>query len=186
MAYFPIFIDLKEKNILVIGAGKVAYRKIEKLLPFEANIYVITKEIKDKRIENLKNQIHLEIREFKLEDLKGKDIVINATNDLELQKKVYEECLKLKIPVNSVDNPKYCSFIFPSYIKEGDLIIGISTSGKAPILSKEIKNLIKDCLPKNMDRFLEKLSTLRKNLKNEKNKNEILENIIKRFFDRNK
>ena len=182
MAYFPIFVDLKDKNILIIGGGAVAYRKIEKLLPFEANIFVIAKEIKDERIENLKGKISIEIREFRFEDLEKKDIVINATDDIEFQKKVFERCLELKIPVNSVDTPEYCSFIFPAYIKEGDVVIGISTSGKAPILSKELKKILKRCLPQNLASILENLAKKRAFLKSNENKNEILKKYLKNLI----
>ncbi len=181
MAYFPLFIDLKGKKVLIIGAGKVAYRKIEKLMPFGAEIYVVAKEVKDKRILEIKNNINLELREFKLDDLENKDIVINATDDIELQKLVYEKCIELKIPINSVDSPKYCSFIFPAYIKEDEIVIGISTSGKAPILSKWLKDLIKDCLPKNLNLIFKEVSEKRRLLKNKKNRLEILKNILKKL-----
>jgi len=184
MAYFPLFINLKNKNVLIIGGGSVAYRKIKKILPFEANIHVIAKEIKEKEIFNLKNKIYIEIREFRLEDLENKDIVINATNDINLQKLVYEECIKRKIPVNSVDSPDYCSFLFPAYIKEKDVIIGISTSGKAPILSRKLKTILKNCLPKNISDIVDKVFLLRKKYKGKEEKNRILRKFIDEHLEK--
>lgn len=164
MAYFPIFVNLENKEVLIVGAGEVALRKIEKLIPFNPNITVIAKEIKKEEIRELaeKNKIKLIERYFLFTDLDRKDLVIVAVDDLELQREIYNYCYRRKIPINSVDSPDYCSFIFPAYIKKGDIVIGISTSGKAPALSSALKNIIEEALPENIEEIKEILEEIRK------------------------
>lgn len=176
MAYFPVFISLEDKNVLIVGAGKVAERKIEKLLPFNPNITVVAKDIKSDFIKKLskKNKVKLISRAFLFTDLDCKDLVIVAVDDINLQREIYNYCYRRKIPVNSVDSPQYCTFLFPAYIKEKDIVIGISTSGYAPALAKKLKEKIKECLPENLGEVFEKLKNIRKN----KNKGEERQNLI--------
>ncbi|MGB9763616.1 MAG: precorrin-2 dehydrogenase/sirohydrochlorin ferrochelatase family protein [Minisyncoccia bacterium] len=164
MAYFPIFVDLKDKEIIVIGAGEVAYRKIETLLPFGPKITVIAKNA-IKEIENLfeLNKLNLKIKAFDETDIKDNVfLIIVAINDLVLQEKIAMICKNRKILVNTVDSPKYCSFIFGSIIHKKDLVIGINTSSKAPAVSKALKKHILSCLPDNIEKLIETVSSLRK------------------------
>ncbi len=164
MAYFPLFVDIKNRNILVVGGGKVALRKIEKLLPFNPKITVIAKKVKEDKIRQLAltGKINLYERQFSQEDLENQDVVIVAVDDLNLQREIYNLCIKSNIPVNSVDSIQYCSFIFPAYVKKGDIVIGISTSGKAPALSAALKDIIEDALPENIEQIKEVLEEIRK------------------------
>jgi len=184
MAYFPLFIDLKDKKVLVIGGGKVAERKVKVLLQFEPKISVVAKDVKSEEIKKLADSgfIKLYERPFSLADIDFKDLVIVAVDDLNLQKKVYEECVKRRIPVNSVDSVDYCSFIFPSIIKEDEIVIGISTSGKAPALSRRLRKLIKDCLPKDIKSILKEVISLRESLPKGRERQKILVNFLKKRF----
>lgn len=176
MAYFPIFISLEDKNVLIVGAGKVAERKVEKLLPFNPNITVVAKDIKSSSIKKLakEKKINLINRGFLFTDLDNKELVIVAVDNIDLQREIYNYCFRRKIPVNSVDNPKYCTFLFPAYVKEKEIVIGISTSGYAPALAKKLKEKIKQCLPENLEEVFEKLKNIRKN----KDKGEERQNLI--------
>ena len=181
MAYFPLFVDLEDKNILVVGGGKVAERKISILLQFSRNITVVAKKIKSEKIKrfSIDRKINLKERLFQLSDLDNTDLVIVAVDDISLQKKIYDECMKRKIPVNSVDSIDYCSFIFPAIIKEEDLVIGISSSGKAPALAGRLKDIIKDCLPKNLKLVLKEVAKLRESLPKGLERQKILKDYIK-------
>lgn len=181
MAYFPLFINLKDKNVLVIGGGQVAERKVKILLQFSPNITVIAKEIKSEKLREFykDKKINLIERTFEFYDLENKDLVIVAVDNIDLQEKIYKECIKRKIPINSVDSIDFCSFIFPAVIKEKDLVIGISTSGKAPALTGKLKEIIKDCFPKNLKLVLNEVAKIREKLPKGKKRQDIIKDFIK-------
>jgi precorrin-2 dehydrogenase/sirohydrochlorin ferrochelatase len=135
--YYPAFLNLKGKEAVVIGGGKVAERKILALLMAGANITVISPEI-TKRIEKekLKGSIKHIPRLYKKGDTKKAFLVIAATSSQDINKKVSAEAPCL---VNVVDSPSLCNFIVPSVIQRGPLTIAISTSGISPALSKSIR-----------------------------------------------
>ena len=115
MGYFPFFVDVENQNCLVVGGGVVALRKIEKLLPFNPNITVVSPKI-HKEILSIEN-INIINRKFDFNDLKEKSFVITATDDKVLNKEIYNSCKENNIPVNTVDDKDNCSFIFPALAK---------------------------------------------------------------------
>ncbi len=180
MALFPMFVDIKDKNVLIVGAGEVALRKIEKLIPFEPNITVVAKEIVRDEIKDLaeKHNIHLIERAFLFTDIDGKEIVIVAVDNIDLQREIYNYCVRRKIPVNSVDSPDYCTFIFPAYVKRGDIVIGITTSGKAPGLSGKLRKLIESYLPEDLENILDELIKIRETLPKGEERQELIKKLV--------
>lgn len=144
MGYFPFFMDIKEKMVVVIGGGTVALRKIEKLLPFETSIRVIAPEICEK-ISQISNVEKLQ-RCFRDSDIDGAFAVIGASDDTALNAHIAMLCRERNIPVNIVDDPEKCTFYFPSLVKENDITIGISTSGTSPLFAKFLRKQIEDML----------------------------------------
>jgi precorrin-2 dehydrogenase/sirohydrochlorin ferrochelatase len=183
MALFPLFINLENKKVLIVGGGEVALRKIEKLLPFKPDMKVISKEFL-KETENLlkREKIPFEKREFLFEDLEGIDIVIVAVDDLKLQEEIFKFTRDKNILVNAVDSPDYCDFIFPSYVKRGEIVIGITTSGKAPGLSAKIRQLIEKSLPENIEEILKEVSSIRASLPKGKERQRKIIEIIEKLF----
>lgn len=175
MPYFPVFLDLKGKEVVVVGGGLVAERKIKKLLPFEPNIRVIapmvTKEIKELKKEG---KIDLVLRKVKLSDIRRAFLVIAAVDDIRLQKRLYDYCKKRGILYNAVDSIEYCSFIFPALVVKGNVVIGISTSGKVPALSRAIREYLEKVLPKDIERIELKLEKIREGLPRGKQRQKIL------------
>ena len=165
MPLFPAFIDLSDKEVLVVGGGRVAKRKIDKILEFTKNVTVVApRVVKDVRELAKKGIIKLRKRKFLTSDLKGKALVIVAVDDLKLQERVFELCNKKGILCNSVDSPKLCNFIFPSLIVRGDVVVGISTSGKAPALSGRLRELIESCMPEDIEETLKYLEYIRSSM----------------------
>lgn len=164
MGYFPFFVDVENQNCLVVGGGVVALRKIEKLLPFNPNITVVSPKV-HKEILSIEN-IDIIKRKFDFNDLKEKSFVITATDDKVLNKEIYNSCEENNIPVNTVDDKDNCSFIFPALAKNKGVTVAISTSGKSPIyakyLRKKIENLIQDS-----ESIVDNLSKYREKIKNE-------------------
>ena len=164
MGYFPFFVDVENQNCLVVGGGVVALRKIEKLLPFNPNITVVSPKV-HKEILSIEN-INIIKRKFDFNDLKEKSFVITATDDKVLNKEIYNSCEENNIPVNTVDDKDNCSFIFPALAKNKGVTVVISTSGKSPLyakyLRKKIENLIQDS-----ESIVDNLSKYREKIKNE-------------------
>lgn len=160
--YFPMFINLKDKECVFIGGGNVASRKIETLIGFGSKIKVISPK-SCQRIEELamKNNLELVIREYKDGDTIGAYMVFAATGDRNLNHRVYEEAIRGNIPVNVADCPKECTFLFPSIVKRDELVVGISTSGIYPALSKIVRQKIEGILPESLNNSMEILKHFR-------------------------
>lgn len=159
MSVFPLFMDLRGKKCVVVGGGNVATRKIEALLDFDADIHVISPE-STAEINELYYEGRIKVFEKKYEekDLENAFLVIAATSDSSVNEIVYVDAVGRNVPVNVVDCPQKCTFIFPSIVKRGDLVIGISTSGGYPALSKCIREKVEMVIP---ETYAELLMTLK-------------------------
>lgn len=164
MGYFPFFVDVENQNCLVVGGGVVALRKIEKLLPFNPNITVISPKV-HKEILSIKN-INIIKRKFDFNDLKEKSFVITATDDKVLNKEIYNSCEENNIPVNTVDDKDNCSFIFPALARNNGVTVAISTSGKSPLYAKYLRKKI-ESLIQDSESIVDNLSKYREKIKNE-------------------
>ena len=140
MSYYPVLLELESKNVLVVGGGKVAQRKVETLLEYGALLSIVSKELTD-NLEVLVEvqKVHLLGDEFNDKHLDNIFLVVAATNDKQLNHRVSESAKKRGLLINAVDQPPDCNFIVPSIIKKGDLLISISTSGKSPALAKRLR-----------------------------------------------
>ena len=148
--FFPVSIDLNDKNILVIGAGKISLRKIETLLKYNCNITVITKEVleekfleleKDNKIKILKNQ------EFKEKFLQDIFLVVVATDNEVLNKNISQLCMNKNILVNNITSKNDMNVRFASIYEKDDIQIAISANGN-PKKAVEIKNKVKEIFEK--------------------------------------
>jgi len=146
--YLPIFVDLKSKNVLVIGAGEVAFHKIMLLLQAKAIVNIISKEIcLEIKILLDQKKINWISKEFKNIYLNKVFLVIVATNDKDFNKKIFQLCNDRSLLVNVVDDKKKCSFIFPSIVNRSPIVISISSSGTAPVLIRLLREKIESILP---------------------------------------
>ena len=183
MAYFPLFLNLEGKKILIIGGGKIAGDKLDHLLDFTTDITIIsplvsiyiTKMIKEHSLTYIE-------REYKAGDIDGFDIVIGATDDKELQEAISRECKSKDILCNIVDRKELCDFIFPSYIKKGDLTIAISTSGASPAVAKHLRMFLESILPSDIEEFLKDMKNYRKEMPQGELRMAFLEAKAKEFF----
>lgn len=137
MAFFPFFIDISGRNILIVGGGKVALRKAEKLLPFGADIAAVSPAFCEGFVAL--DGVFLCCRKFADSDIDGAFAVIAATDDRALNSHIYELCTRRNILVNTVDDPENCGFYFPALVQSGNVTCGISTGGASPIFARYIK-----------------------------------------------
>ncbi|MBR7161353.1 MAG: bifunctional precorrin-2 dehydrogenase/sirohydrochlorin ferrochelatase [Clostridia bacterium] len=180
MTHFPLFLDIKDKEILIFGGGELALQRVTKLLPFFACLRVISEHIckELRQTENGKTVI-LEERAFSESDLDRHPPFAVIAEDEEKTARIYEACRKRHIPANAVDQPKYCDIIFPSVVSTEHLCIGISSGGISPTATVEFKERIERMIPESMDDILEWMSELRNyvnaNLPKEKRKRALRE-----------
>lgn len=137
MAYFPMFVNLMDQECLVCGGGKVALRKVEVLLDFGARVTVVAPEICEE-IQDIA-QIKLLWRYPEESDLDGIALLIAATSDKEANHHLAQMAKAKGIPVNAVDQTEDCTFIFPSYIKEQNLVAAFSSGGNSPVMTQYLK-----------------------------------------------
>lgn len=184
MALFPMFVNLENQNIVVIGAGVVALRKIEQLIKFSPKLTVIAPTIHEeiKRLSQT-HAITLLQREYVIEDCEERFLVIGALDDLGEQEKIYNACMHTKTPVNCVDSPALCSFIFPALIVQGDLCVGINTSGKAPAVSSALRQFLTKLIPEDVPDLIERVHTIRQNESVGKERQDKIITICRNFFN---
>ncbi|AFK86659.1 MULTISPECIES: precorrin-2 dehydrogenase/sirohydrochlorin ferrochelatase family protein [Thermoanaerobacterium] len=166
MAYYPIMLNILDKKCLVIGGGKVAYRKILPLLEFGATVTALSSYFTDEILELPKNhKVNLIRRSYQKNDVDNYFLVVVATNDRIINKEISNECKKKNILVNVVDDKELSTFIVPSVMKKGDLTISVSTNGKSPLLAKRIKEMLGNMFEDDVENLIAELSNLRDKLK---------------------
>lgn len=169
MAYFPIYVNLEQKRILIVGGGRVALRKVKVLLEYGPKILVVAPEIEEelcrmeesgrenaasrKETDHIRENIaspgrlKLERRKFQKEDLKTADMIIVATDSSAENSRIYKLCKQERKLVNVVDVPAECDFIFSAIVKKRDLVVSVSTGGKSPLFAAKLKKELESRIP---------------------------------------
>ncbi len=164
MKYYPIFLDIKNKNCLVAGGGNVGVRKAVTLEKCGANVTVISSRFSSK-IDNLKTtSIIFKTKEYEKKDVKGMFFVFAATDNAGLNQEIKDDAAKLDILCNIADSPDESDFILPSIVNRGDLILAISTSGSSPAMAKKIRQELEDSFGPEYALFLTLMGNIRKEL----------------------
>ena len=149
MKYFPFYIDLKKKSVLLIGGGEVAERKLDLLIKAKANVTLISPETTPYILDIAeKNNIKIINEEYSSQHLDKKySFVIAATNNEKLNKSIALDANKNNILVNVVDRPEICDFIFPSILERGDITVSVSTGGASPVLARMLRTKLETMIP---------------------------------------
>ncbi len=165
MPYYPIFLDLNHQNVVVVGGGEVAERKIKSLLIYGCTIYISSPHLTPhlQQLVAIKKIHHIpdESLDTYMDDT---FMVIAATDDAEVNSKIASQAKKHGLLINAVDQPKDCNFIMPSIVKRGNLQIAISTAGKSPALAKKIRKNLESSFPPEYDSFTKLLGIIRAKL----------------------
>ena len=182
--YYPINLNLENKQCLVIGAGVVAERKIKRLLEYGVNVTVVSPNF-SRGINMLakKNRIRLIQRRVNLKDIRGKFLVISAAGERRVNSLVSKYCKESNILVNVVDSPSECNFILPSVVKRGNLTISISTEGISPALAKKIRQDLGEKFGTEYEKLLKIMKKIRpealKKIKDDKKRKVFFEKAVK-------
>ena len=161
--YMPISISLVGRTCLVVGAGKVALRKIETLFDYGGDITVIAPEVEDKiQYFSDSGRLKLEKREYRSPEASDYRLVISACDDMVVNRQVSEDCRKTNTLVNVVDQPTLCDFIFPAVIRRDCLTAAISTDGKAPFMSGHLRMILEEIFPLHWNKLMPVATRFRK------------------------
>jgi precorrin-2 dehydrogenase/sirohydrochlorin ferrochelatase len=159
---YPAILLLDGRLAVVIGGGQIAERKVKTLRDAGAKVRLVadTATAKLRRLAEA-GELELVERRYERGDLAGAVVAVAATDDEEVNRGVYAEATEAGIPVNVVDNTALCTFIAPSIIRQGDLVVAISTGGAAPALAVRIRERLEREFGDEYARFLALTAELR-------------------------
>ena len=165
MKYYPLFLDITDRRCIVIGGGDVAERKVERLLDCGASVVVVGKTLTP-GLEAIKkagriNHIDADYDKAFMDDA---FLVIGATDRDDVNADISRDGREKGILVNIVDDPDKCNFVLPSLLKQGDLLIAISTGGKSPALAKKLREEMEQVFGTEYQTLVEVMGQLREKL----------------------
>ncbi|MCM1565954.1 MAG: precorrin-6A reductase [Dehalobacter sp.] len=151
--WFPLFVPLQNKKIVVFGGGKIATRRIRTLLPFNADMTVITPELVPELKQELagNEKVTLLCRKYQKGDCNGADLVLAVTNETQVNRQIAEECTRYGIPVSVADRKELCTFYFPAVVRKGNVVIGLTASGEDHTKAKKTAEKLRLYMNEHLD-----------------------------------
>ncbi len=164
--YYPVMLDLRGKDAIVIGGNQIAAEKAAGLVAAGAAVRVISPTFCEALLRLAEQRkVTLTTKAYQTGDLAGAFLVIAATNDPRLAEAIWSECQARGQPINVIDMPRYCSFILPSILRRGQLTIAVSTEGASPGLAKRIRQQLEKLFPAAYEPYLRLASAARARLR---------------------
>jgi precorrin-2 dehydrogenase / sirohydrochlorin ferrochelatase len=163
--YYPLFLNIADRRCIVVGGGDVAERKVGRLLEFGASVVVVGKALTP-AIESMKKEgriNHIDA-DYDKAVIDGAFLVIGATDRDDVNAEISRDGREMGILVNIVDDPDKCDFVLPSLLKQGDLLIAISTGGKSPALAKKLREDMEQLFGTEYETLLDVMGQLREKL----------------------
>lgn len=186
MQYFPLFINTINLNVLLVGAGDVASRKLALLARTAANIHVIAPQVNvEVRCYADAGRILLSERDVTSADIQNYDLVYLATANDSLNAEFATLATERGILVNVVDNPEFCRFITPSIVDRGRLVVAISTAGAAPVFARTIRSRLEASLPQSLKPLFDFVAARRIEVQDKLDSISKRRLFWERFFDTN-
>ncbi|HKO78543.1 MAG TPA: bifunctional precorrin-2 dehydrogenase/sirohydrochlorin ferrochelatase [Flavobacterium sp.] len=166
---YPIFLKLHNINVLIVGGGNVGLEKLSFMLKSSpnANVEVVaTKFLPElEALVEKHPSVKLTQAKFKKKMLKKRNMVIACTDDLKVNKKVYELARKRYLICNIADTPDLCDYYLGGIVTKGNVKIAISTNGKSPTTAKRLREFFEEVIPEDVNKMVENLNEYRKTLK---------------------
>ena len=184
MQYYPVHLDIKNRNCLIVGGGAVGTRKVNTLLECGAHVTVVSPD-PTSQLTRLASEesITLKTRAYRSDDLSGMFLVIGATDDETLNLQISKDAERAHILCNIVDRPEVCNFILPSIVRRGDLVITISTSGKSPALAKNLRQKLETQFGREYADFLLLMGAIRQKLLSQSHEPEAHKALFNQLID---
>lgn len=184
MQYYPVHLDIKNRNCLIVGGGAVGTRKVNTLLECGAHVTVVSPD-PTSQLTRLASEesITLKTRAYRSDDLSGMFLVIGATDDETLNLQISKDAERAHILCNIVDRPEVCNFILPSIVRRGDLVITISTSGKSPALAKHLRQKLETQFGREYADFLLLMGAIRQKLLSQSHEPEAHKALFNQLID---
>lgn len=165
MAKYPIFLELGDRRVVLIGGGTVALRKAQALLAAGARLVVVAERINDMLAALCRDSdAELVKAPYSKSYLSGALLAVAATNNHQLNKQIYQDCQELEVLCNVVDVPELCDFYVPAVVKRGNLQIAVSTEGQCPAYAGHIRKKLETIYTVKHGQFLTELEKLRKQI----------------------
>lgn len=161
----PVFLKVKGRRCLVVGAGNIGLAKIQNLLDCGATVTVVAPQA-NAAVEQLAEQSRIVLvgKPYDEKDLESMSVVIAATSTPDLNHRIYREGTARGCFVNVVDDPDYCDFYFGSIVRRGALQVAISTTGESPAFAQQLRQEIDEALPAETGPWLARLGDLRRKI----------------------
>lgn len=166
---YPIFLKVHQLNVLIVGGGNVGLEKLSFLLKSSPN--AIVEVVAPRFLPELVDLVHqhdsvkLTMKKFKKKMLKKRHLVIACTDDLEINKKIYDLSRKRFLICNIADTPDLCDYYLGGIVTKGNVKIAISTNGKSPTTAKRLREFFEEVLPDDINKMVLNLNEYRKTLK---------------------
>ena len=161
--FYPINLKIDDMKIVIIGGGKVAYRKCMNFLAFNKKVKVISQDFIEE-FEEIKDQIEMIKDSYDEKYIKDAFVVVAATNNKEVNHKIGIYCRQYNKLVNVVDDKDLSNFTVPSFVKRGDLLLSVSTGGKSPSLSSKIRKDLEEVYDDSYEEYVKLLGEARDNI----------------------
>jgi precorrin-2 dehydrogenase/sirohydrochlorin ferrochelatase len=184
MKYYPIHLDIKNRDCLIVGGGAVGTRKVNTLIECGASVTVVSPD-PTPELTKLASEgsVTLKKRAYRNDDLTGMFLVIGATDDERLNRQISKDAEQAQILCNIADRPEVCNFILPSIVCRGDLVITISTSGKSPALAKHLRQKLETQFGPEYADFLFLMGAIRRRLLSEAHEPEAHKALFNQLID---
>ena len=168
MKRFPLFVNLDKLPVLVVGGGEIAERKINLIIKANAKVEVLARKFSP-NVENLINKNKLKKIKSNL-DISTLDsnysLIIAATDNKQINKKLFNFANKNNILINVVDQPDLCTCTFGSIVERGDLVVAISTGGNAPVFARNLREKFETLLPQSTKQLINFSASIREKVMN--------------------
>lgn len=184
MKYYPVNLTVADKDCLIVGGGAVGARKASTLVQCNAMVTVISPEFHPSFHSIDRTRLRLVRKNYTPSDLKGRFMVMGATDDQELNARIARDANRKNILCNIVDAPELSSFIVPAVVNRGDLIIAVSTSGNSPAFAKQLRKDLEKQFGQEYADFLGLMGTIRKKLLQAGHAPEEHRALFKKLIDR--
>lgn len=163
MKRFPLFVNLDKLPVLVVGGGEIAERKINLIIKANANVEVLARKftpnveqiISKKKLKKIKKSLDISTLSSNY------SLIIAATDNKQVNKKLFNFAKKNNILINVVDQPELCTCTFGSIVERGDLVVAISTGGSAPVFARNLREKLETLLPQSTKQLIDFSSTIR-------------------------